>query len=291
MHRRQRKSQHMLLIFHFILLVLLVTTLVGCARDTEQTENKNQGTQNKNQETQTKDQATDPRERGAQIVAEYRKRDRAPNRHVQLRMKINAPGQPEKVYEFEIWRKDNDDQSQTLLHVTKPETERDLASLSTMQRGQKSVTVTYHRTTNEFQEYGSDRPVFGGLTIQEMLGEWDKFESRYLGEKEIEGVKMYEVENTLKQNETSTIKRFTNLFRSDNMLPYEAHLFDAQDKEIRTYRIREYKTVEGHPVIWRVSIENRVRNINLEVEMLSLSFEKLDDQLFSRDNLKRLAGA
>ncbi|HKZ81249.1 MAG TPA: cytochrome P450 [Pyrinomonadaceae bacterium] len=131
------------------------------------------------------------------------------------------------------------------------------------------VNVTYHPANNQFEEFDADRQAFGGLTVQEMLGDWSKYDSRLLGEKDVEGVKTYEIENTLKANESSTIKRFVVLIRADNMLPSEAHVFNAQGSEIRTYRIKEYRTIEGHPTFWRIEIENPVRHtkINLEVSM------------------------
>ena len=259
----------------FILFCLLII-LSGCAKPSEQT---------------VGDEAQQL-QRGSEIVAEYRKRDSSPNRHAVVRMTITSQDQPEKVYEFEIWRKQSPQETQTLLQVIKPETERSLVSLSTERKGEKSVTLTYNREKNEFEEVSADRQVFGGLTIQEMLGEWDRYESRLVGEQNVDGVKMFQVANTLKPQETSTIKRFVTHFRSDNMLPTEAHLFDSQDKEIRTYSIKEYRTIEGHPSFWRVEIENHVRRTKLILEVLNQSFsERLDEKLFTRENLKKLASA
>ena len=263
-------------LFSILALFLITNMLAGCQQKPEQS--------NLNAETQ--------RARGAEIVAEFQKRDSSPSRHLQLRMSIDSPDQPQKVYEFEIWRKHNQDETKSLLHVIKPLSESALVSLSTQRKGAETVNVTYHPDKNEFEEFNADQQAFGGLTVQEMLGDWGKYDARLISERDVAGVKMYEIENTLKPNESSTIKRFTVLIRTDNMLPAEAHVFDAQDSEIRTYHIKEYRTIEGHPTFWRIEIENPVRHTKINLEVLNESFnERFDDKLFTRENLKRLATA
>jgi len=263
-------------VISIVLLLSSANLLAACQRKAEQS--------NMSEETQ--------RARGAEIVAEFQKRDSAPSRHVQLRMVIATADQPEKEYEFEIWRKQDPGETKSLLHVVKPATERQLASLSIQQAGENPQNVTYHPANNQFEEFDADRQAFGGLTVQEMLGDWSKYEHRLIGEKELDGVKVYEIENTLKPNESSIIKRFIVLIRADNMLPAEAHVFNAEGKEIRTYRIKEYRTIEGHPTFWRIEIENPVRRTKIALEVLNESFnERLDEDLFTRENLKRLATA
>ncbi|HEX8096859.1 MAG TPA: outer membrane lipoprotein-sorting protein, partial [Pyrinomonadaceae bacterium] len=145
---------------------------------------------------------------------------------------------------------------------------------------------------NKFEESDSSRQAFGGLTAQEMLGEWDSFDHRFIGEKEVGGVKTYEVESTLKPDASSRVKRFVTYFRSDNKMPAEAHLFDSQGKEIRTIYVREYRTVKERPTIWRVEIENHVRNLKMAVEVINQSVdEKIDEKVFTRENLKRIVTA
>jgi hypothetical protein len=258
-----------------ILLFLLINiAFAGCRQETKQA--------NMNPEAQ--------RARGAEIVAEYQKRESTPTRHVQLRMTIISANEPEKEYEFEIWRKRDQNETKSLLHVIKPSTERGLVSLSTQSKGQEPVNVSYRPDKNEFLESKSDDQAFGGLTVQEILGDWSKYESRLVSEKDVDGVKMYEIENTLKPGEASTIKRFIVLIRADNMLPAEAHVFNGQDTEIRTYRIKEFRTIEGHPTFWRIEIENPVRKNTIKLEVLNESFnQRLDDQIFARDNMKKLA--
>lgn len=264
-------------IFLFVLLFLLLCApLAGCGRQSS--------------EPQLSEEQR--RARGAEIVSEYRQRDSPPNRHLRLRMTSTpASGSPDS-YEFEVWQKNNPDETLTLMRVLSPQSERDLASLSIGRRGGASENISYRRATNEFQEVDSEQRVFGGLTVLELLGEWHRYDARFIGEREVNGVRMYEVENTLKPNEDSQIKRFVTLFRADTMLPAEAHLFDARDRELRTYRISEYRTIEGRPTIWRVEIQNHSRNSRVDIEMLDVNYgEELNRNLFTRENLRRVTAS
>ncbi|HYE65623.1 MAG TPA: outer membrane lipoprotein-sorting protein [Pyrinomonadaceae bacterium] len=267
----------------FVLLTFLVGAFSSCTRE---------DTAPGGEANSAKDQETQQRERGAQIVEEYRKNEAAPYRQGRLQLTMTQPKEAKKVYEIEVWRKQTSEGRDTLVRILKPETEKDLASLSIERKGQNTVNVTYDKSTGEFQESDSTRQGLGGLTAQEMLGEWDGYDHRLIGEKEIEGVKTYEVESTLKPNVPSRIKRFVTYFRMDNSMPAEAHLFDATDKEIRTIRVKEYRTIEGRPVIWRLEVTNHVRNLKMAVDVINQSVEKkIDDKVFTRENLKRLASA
>ena len=263
--------------FLFVTLpLLLLAPLAGCGRQSS--------------EPQLSEEQR--RARGAEIVAAYRQRDGAPNRHLRLRMTSSLSSGPPDVYEFEVWRKQSQDETLTLMHVVSPQSERDLASLSIERRGRPSENVSYRRTTNEFQDFDSEQRAFGGLTVLELLGEWNRYDARLIGERDVDGVRMYEVENTLKPNEDSQIKRFVTLFRADTMLPAEAHLFDARDRELRTYRISEYRTIEGRPTIWRVEIQNHSRNSRIDIEMLDVNYgEELNRNLFTRENLRRVTAS
>ncbi len=115
-------------------------------------------------------------QRGAEVVAEYLKRDASPYRKNRVRMTIAAPSEPVKVYELEIWRKQTPAETLTLTHVVQPADESDLAALSVERKGQPAINVTYVSSTDQFRETGTNKMFFGGLTAQELLGEWDKYD-------------------------------------------------------------------------------------------------------------------
>jgi len=229
-------------------------------------------------------------ERGAQVVAEYLKRDASPYRKNRVRMTIDPPNEPQKVYELEIWRKQIPAETLTLTHVVQPADESDLAALSVERKGQPATNVTYVSSTDQFRETGTNKTFFGGLTVQELLGEWDKYDYRLLSEKDLDGVKVYEVEGQLKPSTDSVIARSVTLFRADTYLPAEVRLFDSTGKEFRIFKVTKYNNVAGHDIVWLMEIENLSRQTKIKIETLGMEFpEKADEAIFSRDRVKQIA--
>jgi hypothetical protein len=229
-------------------------------------------------------------ERGAKIVGEYLKRDAAPYRKQRVRLTITSASEPLKVYELEIWRKQTPDETLTLTHVVQPADESDLAALSAERKGKPTVNTTYVSSTGQFRETGTNKMFFGGLTAQELLGEWDKYEYSFLSEKDLDGVKVYEVEGTLKPSADSIIARTKTLFRADTYLPAEMHLLGSDGKEVRTFRVKKYNNVAGRDAIWLTEIENHLRPTKVTIETLSIDWpDKVDGAMFTPDRLKQLA--
>ncbi len=234
--------------------------------------------------------AASPVRRGAEIVSEYLKRDAAPYRKQHVRLTIASPPEPLQTYELEIWRKQTQAETLTLTHVVQPATENDLAALSIEKPGAPTINVTYVSSTGQFRETGTNKMFFGGLTAQELLGEWDKYDYRLLGEKDLQGVKVYEIEGNLKPGNDSALARSRTLFRADTYLPAELRLFNSGGDEVRTFRVENYKTVGNREVVWHMEIENHVRQAKVSIEMLSVEFpDKMDDTVFTRERLKQLA--
>lgn len=235
----------------------------------------------------------DPAERqrrGEEIVAEFLKRDGAPYRKNRIRMTIVGPSDPMKVYELEIWRKQTPQETLTLTHVVQPADESDLAALSIERKGQPAVNVTYVSSTGEFRETGTNKMFFGGLTAQELLGEWDKYGYEFLGEKDVDGAKAFEVEGKLKPGSDSILARSRTLFRVDTHMPAEVHLYSADGSELRTFKVKTFRNVSGHDVMWLTEIENHARKTKITIETLAVEFpEKANDAMFTRDNLKQIA--
>jgi hypothetical protein len=262
---------------------LLLTGLSGCKHDTPA----------------GRDLAANARERGEHVVAEYLKRDASPYRKLRVRLtiddldaKLRTPSASgaRKIYELEIWRKQTEGETLTLTQVVQPADENDLAALSVERKGQPTVNVTYVSSTDQFRETGTNKMFFGGLTAQELLGEWEKYDYSLIDEKDLNGVKVYEVEGTLKSGAESTLARTRTLFREDNYLPAEMHLFDSGGQEVRTFRVKSYHNVNGREAVWITEIQNHVRPTQVTVETLNAEFPgKVDDAIFNRERLKQLS--
>lgn len=231
-----------------------------------------------------------PEKRGQEIVSEYLKRDTAPFRKMRVRFTVKEEGKPDAITELDNWRKQTPDGTTTLSQIVKPIEESDLGSLTIEAKGQKTTVVTYAKSSDSFRETDTKKMFFGGLTAGELLGEWDKFTFRLVGEKEISSSKVFEVEGKLKRDADSIVSKMNVLFRSDNYVPVELHLFDNTGREIRTYKFTDVKSEPEHPYAARTEVENPIYNAKITIEILSREFPAtVDDAMFSRDKLKQLA--
>lgn len=235
------------------------------------------------------DTTESPEKRGEQIVAEYLKRDATPFRKIRVRFAIKIEGEPEKIYELDTWRKQTLDATTTLTQIVRPADESDLATLTTETVGQKTTVATYAASRDEFRETDTNKMFFGGITAGELLGEWGKFAYRLIGEKDAGGGKAFEVEGKLKEGANSVVSRMIVLFRQDNYLPAELHLFDNNGREIRTYKVAEFKDDPSHPYAAMTEVDNPVYKAHIVIEILNREFPAtLDDSMFSREKLKQI---
>jgi len=225
--------------------------------------------------------------RAEQIVAEYLKRDAAPFRKNRVRFTITEEGEPVKVYEIDSLRKQSGDETTTFTQIVSPPEDSGLGSLTFEGKGKETVVVTYSASRGEFRETGTDKMFFGGLTAGELLGEWNKFDYKLLGEREIDGRKDLEIEGRLKTTSDSLISRMTVIFRADNYLPVELHLFGAKGQEIRSIRTTKISDGGGRAYSARIEIDNLVYKTHIVIERLTNEFpEKIDDSMFVREKLK-----
>jgi hypothetical protein len=230
------------------------------------------------------------RRRGTEVVSEYLKRDASPYRQMRVRLTVSSVTERAEVYELEVWRKQAAEETLTLTRIVQPAASRDLASLTTERSGEDAINVTYVARLDQFRETGTNKSFFGGVTAQEFLGEWDKYDFRSLGEQDLNGTKGYKVEGKLKPRRDSIIARLTVLFRGDNYLPAEMHAFDSNGKELRTFRVTDYRNFAGRAMVGRMEIENQVYKTNVLVEVLDVTFPgTINEKIFTRERLKEIA--
>lgn len=229
-----------------------------------------------------------PASRGQQIVDEFLKRDASPYRRERIRFTVTDEDNSQKVYEIETWRKQTAAETSTLNDmVAAPPGEEGGRSLTIEEKGKKTVVLTYAISRDEFRETDSKKMPFGGLTVGELLGDWDKFDYQFIGEKDANGVKVFQVEGKLKVGADSLISRINIAFRADNYVPVESHLFGADGKEIRAYRATAVKDDPSHPYASRVEVDNPVYKSRIVIEILSREYpERIDDSMFAKEKLK-----
>ena len=265
----------------FLIRVLLVTVIClvfgSSCGDSIETE-KSSEVKNKSRET----------EKGEEIMAEYLKRDFSPFRKNKVRLTITPKTGSKKIYVLETWRKQIEGETLTLTHILKPAEDRNIATLTIEKKGEPTVNVSYIASRKRFRESGTNKMFFGGLTSQELLGEWGKYDSKLLSENE--GRKIFVVESTLKSASKSVIKRIITHFDAADYLPKELHLFNSNYEEIRTFNIEKYRTVGDKKVVSKTTIKNHIYNATITIEVLEISFpENLPDNMFEQKYLMKFA--
>lgn len=228
--------------------------------------------------------------KGNEVMAEHLKRDSAPFRKNRVRFTITSEDEPKKVYEIDTVRKQAGTDTLTLTQIVKPADESDLATLTIESEGKPTSVATYIASMDEFRETDTGRMFFGGLTAGELLGEWNKFDYRLLGEKTVDGQQVLELEGKLKKPGTSLIARMHILMRADNYVPVELHMFDAAGRQLRTYKVTEVASDPEGAYAAKTEIENPIYKSKIVVEVLSREFPaNVDEAFFTRDRLKQIS--
>jgi hypothetical protein len=230
-------------------------------------------------------------DRGELIVAEYLKRDSSPFRKSRVRMTVKPDQGRTDNYLLETSRKQTEGKTLTLTRVLEPKEDSDIATLTIEKKSQPSVNINYIASQERFRESGTNRMFFGGLTSQELLGEWDKYDSKFLGERKEgeKGEKIWEVESRLKPKADSFIKRIVTHFGTEDYLPKKLSLFNYQDKEIRTFDIIETKVFDEKKAVSKTIIRNHLHKTTVTIEVLDMSFpENIAAEKFERGHLKTL---
>lgn len=224
-------------------------------------------------------------DRGEEIVAEHIKSEAVPFRKDHIRFTIREKDEKTQVIELDAWRRHQGDTTTTVSVIAKPAEDAGLGTLTIEEKGQPTVVVSYAASRDEFRETDSGKMFFGGLTAQELLGEWDKYNYKFIGEGS--GLN---VEGKLKAGEKSVIDATKLTFDPRNYLPVEMHLFDNTGKEMRFFRSSDLKSVKGHSYFARTDVVNHVYGSEITIEILDRDYpERLDDALFTRERLKESA--
>ena len=229
-------------------------------------------------------------DRGSEIIAEYLKRDASPYRKDRVRFTVTEEDGKAESTEVDVWRKQADGFTTTLSLIAKPADEAGTGSLVVEEKDRPAVSVTYAASRDEFRETDTGKMFFGGLTIQELLGEWNKYDYKFIGERDVAGGKQWEVEGTLKPGQRSVVARSRIFFDTNTYLPVELRLSDTSGKELRVYSGAQIKTSGNRSYVAKIQADNRVYNSKTTIEVVSREYpEKLDDAIFTRERLKASA--
>ncbi len=228
-----------------------------------------------------------PADRGNEIIKEYIKHEEAPFRKERVRFTIRAEGEPVEIYELDVWRRQAGSKTETLSLIVKPEEDAGSGALAIEEEGKPTVNVTYSQSRDEFRETDTGKMFFGGLTAQELLGEWTKYNFKFVADRDVDGMKAVEIEGKLKDGQTSAIASNKVVIDTKDQLLLEVRLFDNTGKELRTYSYKDIKTADGRRYVSKTEAINHVYNSRITIEILSREYPSaIDDSMFSREKLK-----
>lgn len=228
-----------------------------------------------------------PADRANEIISEYIKRDAAPFRKERVRFTIRAEGEPVEIYELDVWRRQKGTQTETLSLIVKPEDDAGSGALAIESDGKPTVNTTYSQSRDEFRETDTGKMFFGGLTAQELLGEWTKYDFKFVGDRDVDGMKAVEIEGKLKDGQTSAIASNKVVIDTQDHLLLEVHLFDNTGKELRSYNYKDIKSANGRRYVAKTEAVNHVYNSRITIEILSREYPAaIDDSMFTREKLK-----
>jgi hypothetical protein len=257
-----------------VILLLFSLAIAGCVDSALTTSN------------QTADKPS--ADRGNEIVEEYLKLSASPYRKDIVRLTVRSESEPEQIFELEVYRRQTDNETTTLSIIRKPAENAGTASLSIERPDQATVNVTYSAARGDFRETGTEKMYFGGLTIQELLGEWSKYEHAYKGERTEAGNTLWQITGRLKEGKRSVIETTSLLFDPQTNLPVTTELFDRSGKKLRTYKAEKIISNGQKPYVALMNVENHIYNTRIIIEVLSREYpETLDDSLFTRERLRR----
>jgi hypothetical protein len=205
-----------------------------------------------------------------------------------VRFTVTSEGERPDVYELDVWRRQRDSETATLSLMVKPPEDAGSGALAIETPDKPTVNITYSAARDEFRETDTSKMFFGGLTVQELLGEWSKYTYRSFGKRDLNGRAVFEVQGKLKDGKASTIDSLKVLFDAETYQPAAMHLFDNTGKELRTFIIKDVKTEGGHVYPGKTEVTNHVYGSQIIIEILERSYpEAIDDSYFSREKLKQ----
>lgn len=234
--------------------------------------------------------STDAVSKGNSIVGEYLDHDAATLRKQRVRFTIASEDEPVKIYEVDTWRKQSESETVTLTQIVKPAEDSDLASLTVEKKGESAIVTSFVASQDTFRETDTGKMFFGGLTAGELLCEWHKFDFRFLGEREVNGSRVYELEGKIRKGESSVVSRMIVLMRAAEPIPVGLQLFDAGERQIRTYRVVDVKRDAKGVFAEKTEVENPIYKTKIVIEVLAREFpDTVDTSFFSREKLREIA--
>ena len=207
-----------------------------------------------------------------------------------MKVKIQEGDQPSREIRLTIYRNLKPDGGQLMLiEFIAPTEERDRSSLININPQGDIEATRYAQSADSFvtAKGATTEDSLFGLTLQELVeGQPEKYDFTVVGEETLKSSPVYRLEGKLKERAESRFPRIVLLILKEDYATTLAEFYDNQNSMARRMEIQTFEQISGHPVRTRFTIDNIARRKKLDFEVLSASFDALNDSLFTREHLK-----
>ena len=173
-----------------------------------------------------------------------------------------------------------------------PPQERDRDSLVTISQRDEVEGIRYVQSNDSFlttKGVTSEDALFG-MTIQEIAdGQPEKYDFALAGEQSVGNRPVYKIDGKLKAGAESKFPRLVLLIAKDNYAAVGAEFYDNHNQVARRVTVEEIKQVEGQWTRMRWTLDNAARGKRLEFQTIEARYQNVNDSIFTREHLKKVA--
>lgn len=228
-----------------------------------------------------------------QMVERNRATEKATTSLIKSRALIKETGGENREIRMTVYRKWEADGSQKMLVEFNTPEEKDRAGLIAINPQGDVEGTRYAQSTNSFvtsKDAAGEDGLFG-MSLQELAdGQPEKYDFKFVKEEMVGTTPAYRLEGKLKPGAESKFPRMVVLLSKDNFTTLAMEFYDPQDAVARKVTMDKVEQVGGHWTRMKWTVDNIARKKNIVFETESAKYDQsLNDSIFTRENLKKLA--
>lgn len=228
-----------------------------------------------------------------QVVERNRATEKATSSLVKSRAHIQESDGSKKEIRMTVYRRWEADGSQKMLVEFNTPEEKDRAGLIMISPQGDVEGTRYAQSTNNFvtsADVAGEDGLFG-MSLQELAdGQPEKYDFKVVKEEMVGSRPAYRLEGKLKPGEESKFPRMVVLVSKENFTTLAIEFYDNQDELARKITMDKIEQVDGHWTRMKWTVDNIARKKTVVFETESAKYDQnLNDSIFTRENLKRIA--
>lgn len=228
-----------------------------------------------------------------QMVERNRATEKATSSLIKSRARIQESGSETREIRMTVYRKWEADGSQKMLVEFNTPEEKDRAGLISISPQGEVEGTRYAQSNDSFvtsKDPAGEDGLFG-MSLQELAdGQPEKYDFKFVKEETVGTTPAYRLDGKLKPGAASKFPRMVVLMSKDNFTTLAIEFYDAQDTIARKITMDKVEQIQGHWARMKWTVDNIARKKNIVFETESAKYDQnLNESIFTRDNLKKLA--